>query len=63
MSFMFNVHSSTSSAAGSSPFQGELMLTEYFGLTSLHTQKEASYGRVELGALVLVSCTNYIDSK
>ena len=30
-------------AAGSPPFQGELMLAGYFGLTLLHTQKEASY--------------------
>ncbi|KAJ7941631.1 hypothetical protein O6P43_035321 [Quillaja saponaria] len=29
-------------AAGSPPFQGELMLVGYFGLTLLHTQKEAS---------------------
>jgi hypothetical protein len=30
-------------AAGSPPFQGEVMLVEYFGLTLLHTQKERSY--------------------
>jgi hypothetical protein len=35
--------------AGSPPFQGELTLVGYFGLTLLHTQKEASYFWVKLG--------------
>ncbi|KAK4745905.1 hypothetical protein SAY87_012217 [Trapa incisa] len=35
-------------AAGSPPFQGELMLVGYFGFTLLYTQRETSY-RVKLG--------------
>ncbi|GJR96813.1 hypothetical protein Tco_0268987 [Tanacetum coccineum] len=46
--------------AGSPPFQGELMLVRYFGLTLLHTQKEGSYVRVKLGDGSLLS---FLDSE
>ena len=41
--------------AGSPLFQGELTLVRYFGLTLLHTQKEASYVWVKLGDGSLLS--------